>query len=147
MENKRLSMLLAVVSSTVLFLLVSGVGPVVLWDLYLIAGLAAVLAIASCVIYPQIRAAIIVCSAALYPYFLSHCSDVLQSGSDSAALGSLAAGFPCLFPPQGGIVSMLLVGVPGTLSYALPLAVLSYLGASQIVNRFLDREYAHSHYQ
>lgn len=147
MENKRLSILLAVVSSTVLFLLVSGVGPVVLWDLYLIAGLAAVLAIASCVIYPRIEAAIIVCSAALYPYFLSHCSDVLQGGSDSAALGSLAAGFPCLLSSQGGIVSTLIVGVPGTLSYALPLALVSYFVASQLVNRFLDGEHAHSQYQ
>jgi hypothetical protein len=128
MEKKRLSVVLAAVASAGLFLLVSGVGPVALSNLYIIAGLAAAFAIASCSIYPKFGTSILVCCIALYPYFLSYCSDVLHSGGTSAE-------FPCLLSPSGGI-SALVVGIPGMLIYAFPLAIVSYLGATQIVARF-----------
>jgi hypothetical protein len=139
-EPKRTSTLLAVVAATGLFLLVSGVGPVFLWNLSVIAGLAAVLATAVCAIYPQLTAALLVSCAALYPYFLSRCSDVPQSGADAGALGSLTAGFPCVLSPGESILSMLLVGVPGALAYGVPLAGASYLGATAIRTRIRDEQ-------
>jgi hypothetical protein len=102
-----------------IFLAVSGVGPVLISDIFLVATISVISMTSSCLIYPwKINGAFIFFSS-FYPYFLSFCSDTLQS---SQFLG----GFPCLLQPGTGI-SALMVGVPGAIIYGLPLWAISYI--------------------
>lgn len=129
-HRARAAWVFTTVAATALYLAVSGVGPVLVGDLELVVVGCAAASVGSCLLRPGGARVGLVWLAGAYPHFLSVCSDTLASA------GSHGGSLVCPLGPGSGL-SVLLVGVPGSMLLSGLLAPASYVLGRGLYERYV----------